>query len=111
MPGQVPYDQETRAAVERLGIVLLASLRADDTPRHTKDKSKSSQRRRHEDSASRRWRALLGIASKDWLDRSLILAAFKQKAKKHHPDGGGDPDVFRDIVEARDRLLEQAGDR
>ena len=110
MPGRVPYDEGTRAAIERIGFVFVASLREDDAPRHTEDKWRARGQRKERDNHIVRFRAALGLDDGMPLNRDIILTAFKQKAKVHHPDSGGDPDVFRGIVEARDRLLERIGD-
>ena len=107
MPGRVPYDRGTRTAVERLGFVFVASLREDDVPRHTEEKWRARGQRRHQGGNVARYRTLLGIANGASLNRESILTAFKQKAKEHHPDSGGDPELFREIVEARDKLLER----
>lgn len=32
--------------------------------------------------------------------------AFRHAARKHHPDGGGDPALFRKVTEARDLILQ-----
>ena len=109
IPGRVPYDHGTRAAVERLGFEFVASLREDDVPRHTEDKWRARAQRREQNGSLARYRGVLGLQGGVRLSREGVLAAFKQKAKEHHPDSGGDPDVFRDIVEARDKLLEQIG--
>lgn len=37
---------------------------------------------------------------RDWIDDSYRMAA-----KKHHPDAGGDPGMFRRLTEARDLLV------
>lgn len=42
------------------------------------------------------------IADDDW------EAMFRRAAKKHHPDVGGDPDMFRQLVIARDLLVGSA---
>jgi hypothetical protein len=34
-----------------------------------------------------------------------VIRAFRQQAHKHHPDKGGDPAIFRRLVEAKDRAL------
>lgn len=36
---------------------------------------------------------------------SLATALWREAAKRHHPDVGGDPDLFRRLTEARDLLL------
>lgn len=38
----------------------------------------------------------------------LTGAAYRDAAKRHHPDAGGDPDMFRRLTEARDLLLQGA---
>jgi rRNA maturation protein Nop10 len=38
-----------------------------------------------------------------------VLAAFRREAKKAHPDAGGTAERFRQLVEARDRLLAALG--
>lgn len=38
-----------------------------------------------------------------------VLAAFRREAKKAHPDAGGTAEMFRRLVEARDRLLSALG--
>lgn len=47
---------------------------------------------------------ILGLPSAG-ITRQGIRAAYKAKARKHHPDAGGDPDRFRRMTEARDSLL------
>lgn len=37
-------------------------------------------------------------------DEALVASLYRIAAKRHHPDAGGDPDVFRKITEARDLL-------
>lgn len=47
----------------------------------------------------------------EWMDLltepGAVNGAFREAAKVHHPDAGGDPDYFRRIVAARDLLLSQ----
>jgi molecular chaperone DnaJ len=38
-------------------------------------------------------------------DTAAILAAYRRLVRHHHPDAGGDPEVFRALTSARDRLL------
>lgn len=42
-------------------------------------------------------------------DRDAVIAAFRKAAKKAHPDVGGTAELFRLLVEARDRLLASIG--
>ncbi len=51
-------------------------------------------------------RAVLGVGS----DASLteVRGAFRDLARRHHPDGGGDPQRFGELLEAR-ALLAAAG--
>jgi hypothetical protein len=51
--------------------------------------------------------ALLGVPA-DY-SKDDIIAAFRREAKKAHPDAGDDADMFRRLVEARDRLLAALG--
>jgi hypothetical protein len=38
-----------------------------------------------------------------------VQTAFRQQARVHHPDHGGDPSKFRAVVEARDAMLRNLG--
>jgi hypothetical protein len=38
-----------------------------------------------------------------------VIAGFRRAVKKAHPDVGGTPEMFRLLVEARDRLLAALG--
>jgi hypothetical protein len=51
--------------------------------------------------------ALLGV-SVDY-SREDVITAFRKKAKQAHPDLGGTADMFRVLVQARDRLLTALG--
>lgn len=51
--------------------------------------------------------ALLGVSA-DYTEEDL-LAAFRREVKKAHPDAGGTAEMFRKLVEARDRLLASIG--
>jgi hypothetical protein len=52
-------------------------------------------------------RPLLGV-HEDYT-REDVIAAFRRKAKAAHPDVGGTAEMFRILVEARDRLLTALG--
>jgi hypothetical protein len=54
-------------------------------------------------------RLLLGLPAN--YSKADVLAAFRSKAKQAHPDVGGTPEIFRLLVEARDRLLTALGTR
>ena len=41
-------------------------------------------------------------------DRQQVVRAFHRKARRGHPDTGGDAQTFDAIVRARDALLDQA---
>lgn len=38
-------------------------------------------------------------------DRNLVSTVFRRLARRHHPDYGGDPELFRRLIAARDLLL------
>jgi len=40
--------------------------------------------------------------------RAQVIAAFRAKSKEHHPDRGGDSEIFRRLVQARNRALKRA---
>ena len=101
----VAYDAPTRAAVERLGLRFVASLHEDDVPRHTKP-PRNPTGAPQEASSVAGARKVLGIDQPPPLAREDVIIAFKLKAKQHHPDNGGDPELFRIMVAARDHLLE-----
>jgi hypothetical protein len=50
---------------------------------------------------------LLGL--QDPVERFEVVSAYRRLARQHHPDLGGDPDVFRALTVARDLLLGDAG--
>ena len=52
-------------------------------------------------------RALLGLPAN--YTREDVIAGFRRAAKKAHPDAGGTAEMFRKLVEARDRLLSALG--
>ena len=84
---------------------FVASLDEDDVPRHTKP-PRLYNGQPQEASSTAGARRVLGIDRQPPLTRDDVLVAFKVKAKQHHPDNGGDPELFRIIVAARDHLLE-----
>lgn len=50
-------------------------------------------------------RLLLGLPTHGTLHESEIQEAYRRKAKKAHPDGGGSRKAFLELVKARDALL------
>ena len=48
---------------------------------------------------------LLGITPS--ATQTEIREAYRRKAKQHHPDKGGDPDMMRALTEAYQRLSEK----
>ena len=52
-------------------------------------------------------RALLGVPEN--YTKADVLAAFRRTAKAAHPDAGGTAEMFRRLVEARERLLAAIG--
>lgn len=102
MTDRVPYDPETAATVTRLSIAFAASLSYDDMPRYTKPPRAARSR---SESIRKRACTVLAIDPSDTMTRDSVLMAFKHLVKQHHPDHGGDPDTFREIVDARNDLL------
>jgi len=49
---------------------------------------------------------LLGL--QDPVGQSEVVSAYRHLARQHHPDLGGNPDVFRSLTVARDMLLAEA---
>jgi hypothetical protein len=47
--------------------------------------------------------AVLGL--KPTCTRSDVVRAYRKRAKRFHPDHGGDAAKFRDLVEAKERVL------
>jgi len=54
-------------------------------------------------------RAALGLAEDGALTTAEINTAFRRLAKTAHPDAGGSNERYREIVEAREVLLERFG--
>ena len=54
-------------------------------------------------------RQLLGLPADADYTKADVIAAFRRAAKKAHPDVGGTEEMFRLLVEARDRLLAAIG--
>jgi hypothetical protein len=52
-------------------------------------------------------RALLGVPAN--FTKDDVIAAFRREVKKAHPDVGGTEEMFRKLLEARDRLLASLG--
>lgn len=56
------------------------------------------------------FRAALALPLDGALTPAAIRAAFRQRAKTAHPDGGGNDALYRNITAARDALLAQFAD-
>lgn len=70
-------------------------------PNEKSRRSSRSERRSEEDEYTRALR-LLGLAPGASDDQ--IESAFRKAARRHHPDVGGDPAKFRELVDARNFL-------
>ena len=58
----------------------------------------------HEDSSSlSAYLRVLGLSTT--ATRADVKHAFREQARKHHPDAGGDAAKFRVLVEAKERVL------
>lgn len=54
------------------------------------------------------WRVLCDLADEEWsgvYDRDDVARLYRVATKLHHPDHGGNGDMFRRATEARDRLV------
>ena len=58
--------------------------------------------------AERPWREILGLPIRD-VSAEEIESAFREKAKQHHPDVGGDHAAMAEITSARTRALAEIG--
>jgi DnaJ-domain-containing protein 1 len=59
----------------------------------------------HEDrSPTSAYLRVLGLSPTD--TRADVKNAFRKQSRKHHPDAGGDAEKFRELVEAKERVLE-----
>jgi len=54
-----------------------------------------------------RYRQVLGLPLGPRLDPAEIHQAYKNAAKRAHPDHGGDGQAFHELAEARDALMKQ----
>ena len=52
--------------------------------------------------ASAPWRDVLGLEHGRAIPVEAVEARFKELAMKHHPDKGGDPERFRQLIQARE---------
>lgn len=52
--------------------------------------------------------ALRLLDLQDPVGQSEVVSAYRRLARQHHPDLGGDPDVFHSLTAARDMLLADA---
>ena len=53
------------------------------------------------------WRQVLGLHGE--VRREDVLRAFREKAKRAHPDAGGDADEMRRLIAAREAALREVG--
>ena len=60
----------------------------------------------HEDSSSMSpYLRLLGL--KPTCTRADVVLAYRKRAKRYHPDAGGNAVQFRELVEAKERVLDE----
>ena len=53
------------------------------------------------------WRTMLDLVPTANADD--VKRAFRELARQHHPDRGGDPDMMRRLIEARDAAMREVG--
>jgi DnaJ domain len=93
---------EQYIAKHGLGSEILDGLReAVRDPGQKSRRGARSERRSQEDEYTKALR-LLGLAPGSSNDQ--IESAFRKAARRHHPDVGGDPAKFRELVDARNLL-------
>lgn len=59
-------------------------------------------------SIGQRREALRLLGLQDPVEETEVVSAYRRLVRQHHPDLGGDPDVFRLLTVARDLLLADA---
>lgn len=55
------------------------------------------------------WREVLGFTPAENVTGDKVVAAYKRLAQIRHPDGGGTPEQFQELVSARDAALRELG--
>jgi len=60
--------------------------------------------------ASQSWRSVFGFTEEERVNALMIDRAFRELAKKHHPDVGGNVDKFTEIVNARENAVRDVQD-
>lgn len=60
-------------------------------------------------SASRPWRLVLDLPHTRHVTVDIIDERFRELAKRHHPDKGGDVDAFNELAQARTDALRELG--
>lgn len=96
-------DRRTKAVAERRFAAIRDALHALTLPRFGKRESPDKVLTPEE-----RYRRLLGLPLERRLFGPEINAAYKQAAKKVHPDAGGSERDFLELSEARDALMKGA---
>lgn len=59
--------------------------------------------------ASQNWRYHLGFGEDQHVTATEVDSAFRELAKKHHPDVGGNAETFQQIVSAREQARKDLG--
>jgi len=57
----------------------------------------------------RSWREILGFHDTQLPTKAVVDAAWKEKARKAHPDAGGSDDAMSELNRARDEALKEIG--
>ncbi len=58
-----------------------------------------------EDKTSRSWREVLGFKANMPVTAEDVASSFRRHAQGDHPDKGGDPEKFRELIAAREQAL------
>lgn len=59
--------------------------------------------------SKRSWRQVLGIETHAHVDRAVIMAFYREAARRAHPDAGGTSDAMAEVNAARAEALKEIG--
>jgi len=98
------YEGQLETELRRMGSIASVITLNDSYSRDAGVAVWFSRKRDEEDFS---WREVLAV-NKPYPSVEDIHDAFKAKAKIHHPDAGGDEEIFKRIRQARDQAISWA---